>query len=234
MIDKIIGHISQILQDEPGLAAVQDWQKINGLVPGKVSTISVGVDEQRFEEYTRDHDECGADFKIYVSLDNRTFAGASRKSAEHRVEFGDRALRQLVDCARMALTQDYTLRGAASVSHVDQIEFLTAEDHTDLHIAVITLSVKFYAERKKPYRSICLPVSVADFGAVTRLAITPVIDAEIAGLVKGADFTVVPEGIQWMNPGLPPDTYLIAWKFDAASAKVEHIHMIVNGEESDY
>lgn len=230
-MEHILDEITNMLQGEPALMTVRNWHKINGLVPGKTRSISVGVDELRYEEYTRDFDECEADVKIYVSLDNRALTGAARKSEEHRLEYGDRVLREMVGAARSVLTQDYTLRGSVAVSHVDKVEFVTAEDHTDLQIAVVSLSVKFYAERRQTRRHMTMLLDAAD--ALTRLPITPVLDAKIAGLEKGKDYEVAAEGIRWAAH-VPAGAYLITWQYDAASATVGRVRMEVDGESTEF
>lgn len=230
-MEQILDEITSMLQGEPALMAVRDWHKINGLVPGKTRSISVGIEELRYEEYTREFDECEADVKIYVSLDNRALTGAARKSEEHRLEYGDRVLREMVCAVRSVLTQDYTLRGSAEVSHIDKVEFVTAEDHTDLQIAVVSLSVKFYAERKQTRRRMTMLLEATE--ALTKLPITPVLDAEIEGLVKGEDYFVTADGIQWAK-GTGAGPHLVTWQYDAASATVGRVRMEVDGEITEF
>lgn len=149
MINQVIEKTVEILKRAESLADVKEWRCINGLVPNKYREISVGCDDLRYEEYSQSLDECSATLKIYASLENRELSVIGRKQDEDRLEYGERAIREMAENIRLVLVQNYTLDGVIDVSSVDQIEFVTADDHVDLHIAVISFAVKYYAERQE-------------------------------------------------------------------------------------
>lgn len=148
MINQVIEKTVEVLRRAEVLSDVREWRCINGLVPSKRREISVGCDELRYEEYSQSLDECQATLKIYASLENRELPALGRKDAEDRLEYGERAIRELAENIRAILVQNYTLDGLIDVSAVEQVEFVTAEEHADLHIAVLSLTVKYYAERQ--------------------------------------------------------------------------------------
>ncbi|MDF2568625.1 MAG: hypothetical protein K0R55_229 [Sporomusa sp.] len=150
MIDHILDKITDILKKEPSLVNVVNWHKINGLVPGTKRAVSVGCDDEDYTEYTKSLDECIAKIKIYASLDNRELSVNERRSEEHRLEYGERCIRQFAHTIRLCLVSNHSLDGVADTSYLSKIEYVTADEHKDLHIAVISFDVKFYAPRKKP------------------------------------------------------------------------------------
>lgn len=151
MINKIIEKTVEILKNEKSLSDVKEWRHINGLVPSKCREISIGCDELRYEEYSQSLDECNATLKIYASLENRELAVLARRPNEDRLEYGERAIREMAENIRFILVENYTLDGVVDVSSVDQVEFVSADGHVDLHIAVISFAVKYYAERQAEY-----------------------------------------------------------------------------------
>lgn len=232
MINQVIEKTMEVLKKDPSFFNVREWRKINGLVPSKYHAISIGCDDENFTEYTNELDECNSMLKIYASLDNKELSGRCRQQAEDRLEYGERIIREIAENIKLALTDNCTLGGLIDSSMVEKIEFVTADEHVDLHIAVISFSVKYYTERSKNLRSITMLMTPSYEGSETlvmHLPITPVIDATIAGLVKGKDYQVVTEGIRF-TLGIPIEQYLVTWQYEATSAKVDKYGMIVNDE----
>lgn len=159
MIEEIINKTIEILKSSVFLDDVREWHCINGLVPSKYRTISIGCEDMKFTDYTQDQDECNAVLKIYASLDNRELSSNGRKKEEDRLEYGERAIQGLAENIRLVLVENYTLDGIVDVSNVEGIEFTTSDDCVDLHIAIISLGVKFYAERS---RTIKKPLTVKE------------------------------------------------------------------------
>lgn len=147
-LEAVIDKILELLQAEPSLNYVCHWHKINGLVPSDKPTVSIGCDDETYEEYTQALDQCKATFRIYASLDNRKLAMSNRRTAEQRLEYGDRCLRQMAHSIRSCLVKNYSLAGAADSSFPSKIEYVTADEHVDLHIAVISLHVEVFVSRK--------------------------------------------------------------------------------------
>ena len=116
MINQVIEKTIEILKLAEALADVKEWRCINGLVPSKFRTVSVGCDDLRYEEYSQSLDECSATLKIYASLDNRELPMMGRKADEDRLEYGERAIREFAENIRMVLVENYTLDGIVDVS----------------------------------------------------------------------------------------------------------------------
>lgn len=235
MIDLIIDKITDILKKEPSLANVVNWHKINGLIPGTKRTVSVGCDDEDYTEYTRSLDEGLAKIKIYASLENRELSANNRRTEEHRLEYGERCIRQLAQNIRLCLVANHTLDGAADTSYIPKIEYVTADEHNDLHIAVISFEVKFYATRKSPYREMTMPIVMSGPGTLTVLPITPVVSVdEIQGYIPGVDYVLNADGIQWQPEHGPAAGSIISvtWQFDADNerVKVGKIVLDMNGE----
>lgn len=149
-IEAVIDKTVELLKAEEGLACISTWNKINGLVPSDKPTISVGCDDEDYEEYTQSFDKCTAKLKVYVSLDNRRLAGNDRRRDEQRLEYGERCIRQIAHSIRQCLVENHTLGGIADSSYPPKIEYVTADEHVDLHIAVISFDPEFYVPRKRP------------------------------------------------------------------------------------
>ncbi|GMB00922.1 hypothetical protein [Pelosinus sp. IPA-1] len=235
MIDTIIDKTSELLKKEPSLANVVNWHKINGLVPGQKRTVSVGCDDEDYNEYTRSLDEGIVKLKIYASLDNRELSANSRRTEEHRLEYGERCIRQFANNIRLCLVSNHSLDGVADTSFVPKIEYVTADEHRDLHIAVISFEVKFYATRESPYREMTMPIVMTGPGSLTSLPISPVVSiVDIPGYVQGVDYITEENGIQWKSgKGPAAGTAIpVTWRFSAdnENVKVGKIIFDINGE----
>lgn len=235
MIDLIINKIIEILKKDAALSGVQEWRSINGLVPSRFRSVSVGCDKLSYAEYTNMLDECNADVKIYMSLDNRELPTIGRRGDDDRLEYGERAIREFAQNVRSVLTDNYTLDGVVAVSMVDEVEFVTIDEYTDLHIAAVSLSIKYYVERQRNYRTITLPIIVnsVTVGNITQLPIKPIIGIEIEKLTVGKDYVLCDDGIKW-QASVPDDEYLITIKFRADAVKVNSIGMNLNGENTEF
>ena len=173
-VDGIIEKTLAILKANPQMVNVKGWHKVNGIIPGKHLTISIGCDDETYEPYTGDWDKGIAKIQIFASLDNRSLPGVVRKSEEDRLEYGERAIRQFARYIRQCLVENRTLGGTVPVSFPGKIEYVTADGHEDLHVAVISFEVDFYVPRKK--RS---PITVNEIDALFR--------EERIEIVKGED-----------------------------------------------
>lgn len=149
-IEAVIDKTVELLQKELALKCVTTWHKINGLVPSDMPTISIGCDDERYEEYTQSYDKCTAGIKIYVSLDNKKLVVNDRRKNEQRLEYGERCIRQLAHSIRQCLIENHSLDGMAETSFAPRVEYVTADEHVDLHIAVISFDPEFYVPRKRP------------------------------------------------------------------------------------
>jgi hypothetical protein len=147
--DAIINKTLDLLKNDIRLSAIKEWYEINGLVPGPLSSLSIGCDEEDFEADTPSYDRVTTQLKIYVSLDNRHLAADNRKKEEHRLAYGERCIRALAAIVRHCLSVNYTLDGLADTSFIKKIDYMTADEHKDLHIAVISFEVIFYAPRRE-------------------------------------------------------------------------------------
>jgi hypothetical protein len=235
LIDYILDKITDILKKEPSLANVVHWHKINGLVPGIKRTVSIGCDDEDYGEYTQSLDEGIAKIKIYVSLDNRELSANNRRTEEQRLEYGERCIRQFAKNIRLCLVSKHTLDGAADTSYISKIEYVTADEHKDLHIAVISFEAKFYASRKSPYRELTMPIVMSGPGTLTSLPITPVVSiVDILDYIQGVDYIVKEDGIQWQPEHGPAAgaSIPITWQFDSdhENVKVGKIIFDMNGE----
>ena len=238
MIDQIIDKVVEILKREPSLANVKQWQKINGLIPGKARTISVGCDDEDYSEYTSSLDEGKASIKIYAALENRELAAGDRRDDEQRLEYGERQIQTFARNIRQCLVANYTLDGLIDSSFVRRTQYVTADEHKDLHIAVISFDVTFYAERRSPYRIFTMAVAMTGPGTLTPLPITPAVSiVDIPGYVPGVDYQLAAEGsgIQWQAGRGPEAGVLqsVTWRFDAdnEAVTVNKIVFDVNNEK---
>lgn len=239
MIDFILDKITDILKKEPSLANVVNWHKINGLIPGTKRTVSVGCDDEDYTEYTRNLDEGLVKIKIYASVDNRELLANNRRTEEHRLEYGERCIRQFANNIRLCLVANHTLDGATDTSYIPKIEYVTADEYKDLHIAVISFEAKFYATRKSPYRELTMPIVMTGPGTLTVLPITPVVSVgEMQGYIPGVDYIVVQDGIQWQPEHGPAAGLIIpvTWQFDSdnENVKVGKIILEMNGENVEF
>lgn len=148
-VTEIIDKTIDILKAAPTMCNVRDWHKVNGIIPGKYLTISVGCDSEEYEPYTREWDNGTAKLKVYASLENRELSGTDRRKDEDRLEYGERAIQVFAGHVRQILVDNRLLEGAAVGSFPSKIEYVTADEHKDLHIAVISFDVDFYAPRKR-------------------------------------------------------------------------------------
>ena len=148
-IDGILDKTLEILKAEPTLAAVTGWHKVNGIIPGYKMFISASCDEETYEQYTKDMDKARAKFKVYATLDSRELAGGERRKDEDRLESGERAIRRMARIVRQVLMDNVSLGGSVPASFPGKIEYLSSEEHKDLHIAVISFEVSFFASRKR-------------------------------------------------------------------------------------
>jgi hypothetical protein len=239
VIEAIVDKIVEVLKREPSLCNVKNWHKVNGLIPGKTRTVSVGCDDQDFSEYTRALDEGKAAIKIYASLDNRELSVADRRKEEDRLEYGERQIQAFAGNIRHCLAANYTLDGVADSSFVNKIQYVTADEHEDLHIAVISFDVQVYAERNSAYRSFTMAVTMTGTGTLTPLPIAPVVRiVEIPGYLPGVDYILADDGsgIQWLPDRGPAAGVLqsVTWQFAADQAvKVDKISLNLNGETVD-
>lgn len=236
MIDQIIDKTVEILKAEPSLANVRNWYKVNGVIPGTKPTISIGCDGEDYEEYSNSLDSGIAKIKIYASLDNRELVAHDRRSDEQRLEYGERCIQQLAKNIRFCLILNYSLSGVADSSFPPKIEYVTADEHKDLHIAVISFDVVFYATRKSPYRSLTVPIVMTGPGTLTPLPITPVVSInDIPGYVQGVDYIPDPGGIQWRQDCGPAagTSIPVTWQFtaDSSGVIVDRIVFDINNEK---
>jgi hypothetical protein len=145
IIDKTI----DVLQKCKNLSYVKMWYKMNGFVPNTLPTISAGLEDEQYEEYTQALDKCSAKMNIFATLNNKVLAGNERRKDEQRLEYGERCIRQMAHSIRNCLIQNYYLEGAVDSSFPPKIEYVTAEGHEDLHVAVISFYVDFFVPRKE-------------------------------------------------------------------------------------
>lgn len=144
LVDKTIA----ILQSTASLTFVKDWHKVNGFIPTNNPSISIGFENEQYEEYTQGLDKCKATLNIFATLDNRTLDARGRKKDEDRLEYGERSIRKMAHTIRNCLTANYSLGGIAGSSFPPKIEYLTAEGYDDLHAAVISLEAELFVTRK--------------------------------------------------------------------------------------
>ncbi|TWH45898.1 hypothetical protein [Sporomusa sp. KB1] len=240
MIETIIDKTVEVLKKEPSLLNVRYWHKVNGLIPGPKRTVSVGCEEEAYSEYTRSLDEGKASLKIYASVDNKELSAADRRSDEQRLEYGERQIQQFAGNIRRCLAANYTMDGLIDSSFVGKTQYVTADEHKDLHIAVISFDATFYAERLSPYRTFTMAVIMTGPGTVSPLPITPVVSiVDIPGYLLGVDYRLAEDGsgIEWLA-GHGPETGIlqsVTWQFDAdnEAVKVSKIVLDVNGETVD-
>lgn len=233
MIEQIIDKVVEVLKKEPSLANVYEWHKINGLVPGKKRAVSVGCDNEDYAEYTQSLDNGTAKIKIYASLDNRELTVNNRRTEEQRIEYGERCIQQFARNIRLCLAANHTLDGVADSSFLPKIQYVTADEHEDLHIAVISFDVEFYETRKSPYREFTMAIVMTGPGTFTPLPIHPVVSIlDIPGYVQGVDYVTVEDGIQWQSEQGPAAgaSIPVTWQFGADSVKVDKIRLDMNSE----
>lgn len=136
---EIIDLVHDILKGAPGLAGIKDWNKANGLITLAAPGCSIGLEKENFEPYARDKDEATANLSILFWVKNIDPAD------------GEAEVRALAQEARLVLTENRTLGGAAADSYVHGILYTTAEGGKSLilHLAEIDFRVRYYSPRAR-------------------------------------------------------------------------------------
>ena len=134
---EIIDLVHDVLKNAPGLAGVKEWNKANSLVTLAAPGCSIGLDEEKFEAYSRDQDEATARLSILFWSKNIDQAA------------GEAEVRELAQQARLALTANRTLGGAVDDSFVEGIRYATADGGKSilLHLAEVSYRVTYYTDR---------------------------------------------------------------------------------------
>lgn len=137
---EVIDLVCDILRAAPGLAGLKEFNKANGLVSLAASGCSVGLERETFEPYTKDQDEATATLRILIWTKHRNPAE------------GEALARAWAQEARLALTENRTLGGAAADSYVYGILYTTAEGDAQnplLHLAELDYRVRYYSPRAR-------------------------------------------------------------------------------------
>ncbi|TEB09306.1 hypothetical protein [Pelotomaculum propionicicum] len=137
---EIVDLVHDLLKADDNLAELVDWKKANGLVSLATSGCSVGLDEEGFNEYTRDKDETVGSVRILIwvkMVDPVTAEAKIRKQAK---------------AARQVLVKNRTLGGAVANSYLNKIFYATADAGKNLilHMADLDFQVKYYSPRTWP------------------------------------------------------------------------------------
>lgn len=151
---EIIDLVHDVLRTAAGLAEVREWNKASGLVTMAAPGCSVGLEDEKFEAYTRELDEATAYLSILIWVKNPDPAAGEAKA------------RALAQEARLALIKNRTLGGGAADSYVHGIRYTTAEGGKSLilHLAEIDFRVRYYSPRAQAEDSI--PVEQVDHQVV--------------------------------------------------------------------
>ncbi len=149
---KIIDLVHDTLKQAPALAGIKDWNKANSLLTLASPGVSIGIEKEVFEPYTREEDEATANLNILLWVKNMDPVA------------GEAEVRALAQQVRMVLVNDRTLGGAADDSFVRGIDYATADGGKSiiLHLAEIDYRVKYYAERSLPEQNIPVAKVQAD------------------------------------------------------------------------
>ena len=142
-VDDVIDKLVERFRDEPALAEVFTYHKVNGILPDIGASLSIGCDKVKYSDYSNTKDEAEADINIFLY------------TQEADPEFGEKAVRTLAENARWTLTEDQTLDGLLSSGIVEEIEYIYADagETMVLHAAVIHYKAVFYQERRRPKES---------------------------------------------------------------------------------
>lgn len=134
---EIINQVHDILKNAPALAGVKEWHKANSLVTLLSPGISIGLEEEKFEPYTRDLDEVNASINVVLWKKNNDPV------------VGEAEVRALAQQARLILTENRTLGGLADDSFVQDISYATADGGKSLllHLAELNYRVTYYSDR---------------------------------------------------------------------------------------
>jgi hypothetical protein len=146
MTPDIVTAVLKTLRAEPSLAAIQEWQAVNGLITLKAPGLSVGLEKEVFTPDTREADAAAATLRIAVWAREKDPAA------------GEALVRDLAHAVRYCLNEHRTLGGLVDGGYVTQIEYLTADAGQGLllHLAEISYEVEYPAERvrKKTYPAV--------------------------------------------------------------------------------
>jgi len=138
-IDDVIDKVVELLQQEPELQGVQQYHKVNGILPDIGKSISVGCEKVNFTTYTNSIDQADASVFIYAY------------TQEADPEMGEKEVRNMAEAIRYCLNENPTLSGAISSSEVKDIEYIYADASDTLlwHAAIIQFSVTYYQSKRR-------------------------------------------------------------------------------------
>lgn len=134
---EIIELVHDILKNDLGLSEIKEWNKATGLLTLASPGGSIGLEEEKFEEYTKEQDLATANLSILIWTKNADPVA------------GEAEVRSLAQAVRLALVTNRTLGGAADDSFVLGIRYATAEGGKSLmlHLAEVDYRVNYYADR---------------------------------------------------------------------------------------
>lgn len=131
----VLSILHDYLKAHPSLSDLKDWNKANGFISLKDSGLSLGIENEQYEDENRDYDKCTTKVNIFVWIKNKDQA------------IGEQKVRELAHAVRLILNQDdvRTLNGEAIGGFVKHIQYLTTEAQHSLllHIAEITYEVEY-------------------------------------------------------------------------------------------
>ncbi|KEO81038.1 hypothetical protein [Tumebacillus flagellatus] len=140
MTETVLDAIIAALQSSEGLAAIKNYHKFKGMVPGERPTISIACGLIRFKEYDNEQDEATIPIEVLVYL------------KDINPLRGEELVRALADEVRFALLENPTLGGNVDSTDVTEVVYETndLEKTERMHYAVVSAESTFFAPRRKP------------------------------------------------------------------------------------
>ncbi|GIM45959.1 hypothetical protein DNHGIG_15080 [Collibacillus ludicampi] len=138
MLDEILDAIIAAMKSDPKLNEVKTYHKVEGMLAGISTSVSVWVPKQRFKEYDGSYDEVDAEVHIGISVHDAD------------IERGEQKVRALAEEIRLLLVADQrTLGGLIDNSFLSDWEYAStaADKGLMLHLAEAIWQVTYYAPR---------------------------------------------------------------------------------------
>lgn len=141
MLDDILNALIAAIQTDTTLPEpIQTFHKVEGMIPGVETTMSVWVPKQKFTGYTNDEDEVNAEIHIGIGVQDMDS------------ENGESRVRALAEEIRLVLTADNPrLGGLLDDSFLSEWEFHTynASQTEVLHLGEAVWDVMYYSSRSR-------------------------------------------------------------------------------------
>jgi hypothetical protein len=138
MIDDILDALIAAMETDTNLSEIKKYNKVEGMLAGMSSTVSIWVPQQKFSEYDSNMDEVELEIHIGVSIHDID------------VERGEERIRALAEEIRLLLVSDQeTLGGLIDSSFFTKWDFasVSTEKQLMLHLAEGIWEVKYYDSR---------------------------------------------------------------------------------------